>query len=283
MEALGQRNSKWANISLGTSKSTTIGSHGCTITCIAMLAGLTPDVVNERLNQVKGYANTNLVIWAKIKEAIPWLEFEWRGYNYDNDLVLATIKKHGGCLVEVDFDGTPRTDDQHWVLFTGNKRMNDPWTGRECDTSKYTLLKGFAIIKVNQEEKMETYYKGIDLNNTDSVKVCIDIWQEVVNKKYIKKTTYDDIKVENEKLKAQNESYNTFLNNLAKKLNCEAKEAVILGQVEELINKEDLSTPREKRVDELEKDREEKIEEIVIKGHTHPEWLYFMGCAKRVP
>ena len=130
---------------------------------------------------------------------------------------------------------------------------------------------------------METYYKGIDLNNTDSVKVCIDIWQEVVNKKYIKKTTYDDIKVENEKLKAQNESYNTFLNNLAKKLNCEGKEAVILGQVEELINKEDLSTPREKRVDELEKDREEKIEEIVIKGHTHPEWLYFMGFAKRVP
>jgi len=143
----GQRDDRWKNKKVGNSNSS-IGNFGCTITCLAMLAGITPDDVNTRLTRVNGY-QVDLILWQKIKEAIPWLEFEWRGYVYENDNVLLTIEREGGCLVEVDYDGkldTPK--DKHWVLFIGNQRMYDPWTGRECATSKYPIKTGYAVIKV---------------------------------------------------------------------------------------------------------------------------------------
>ena len=143
----GQRDDRWKNKKIGNSNSS-IGNFGCTITCLAMLAGITPDDVNTRLTRVNGY-QVDLILWQKIKEAIPWLEFEWRGYVYENDNVLLTIEREGGCLVEVDYDGkldTPK--DKHWVLFIGNQRMYDPWTGRECATSKYPIKTGYAVIKV---------------------------------------------------------------------------------------------------------------------------------------
>lgn len=146
MNQLSQRDQKWKNHKLGFSTNTTIGSHGCTITCVAMLLGVTPDVVNERLKAVKGFANTNLIIWAKVKEAFPNAEFEWRGYSYENDRVKTAIEKNGACLVEVD--GTPIGGDKHWVLYTGDKKLIDPWDGQEKPTSSYKAI-GYSIINVN--------------------------------------------------------------------------------------------------------------------------------------
>lgn len=150
IQTLSQRDPRWKDEKLGFSTTTTIGSHGCTITSIAMLAGLTPSEVNLRLKAVNGFANTNLVIWTKIKEAIPWLDFEWRGYVYDNARIADSISKYGGCLVEVDFDGKISSpNDRHWVLYTGNQKMFDPWTGVEKSTSYYPITKGFSVIRVS--------------------------------------------------------------------------------------------------------------------------------------
>ena len=154
MQIYNQRDVRWKDIPLGTGN-LTIGEAGCTITSVGMLADITPDEVNIRLLSVGGYAHTNLIIWSKIKAAIPWLEHEWRGYIYDNDKVSKAIADNGGCLVEVDFDGTPRTSDRHWVTFIGNKKMYDPWTGTEEATSKYPILTGYSIIKV-KENNMPT-------------------------------------------------------------------------------------------------------------------------------
>lgn len=142
MERLNQRDPKWKNIPLGFTNNTSIGSHGCTITCIAMLAGVTPDYVNTRLKAVNGFDKGNLVIWSKIPQALPNLEFIRRVKGYVNADVAANLP----CMVEVDFDGTPNTNDMHWVLFIGNKRMNDPWTGREESTSKYPV-RGYSVIR----------------------------------------------------------------------------------------------------------------------------------------
>ena len=148
INALSQRDSRWANINLGHTTDTTLGSHGCTITDIAMFAGITPDEVNERLKKVKdGFVQGNLVYWIKLKEAMPWIDFEYKHHTFDNVVALEAIKNHGACLVEVDFDGTPRTDDHHWVLFTGDKKMNDPWTGKIEPTSKYSILYSIVILK----------------------------------------------------------------------------------------------------------------------------------------
>ena len=147
MKLYGQRDIRWKDKKIGNSNSS-IGDYGCVITCLAMLAGITPDDINTRLASVNGY-QIDLILWQKIKEAVSWLELEWRGYSYDNDKVLDAINRFGGCMVEVDYDGkidTPK--DKHWVLFIGNQRMYDPWTGRECATSKYPIKTGYSIIKV---------------------------------------------------------------------------------------------------------------------------------------
>jgi hypothetical protein len=193
-------------IKLGTGdkNTTTIASHGCTITDIAMAAGLPVREVNDRFIQKGVYASAvpgifNLVNWTKIQLAIPTLEFEWRGYGYDNDRVAAAIKKNGFCLVEVDFDGTPRTDDKHWVLYIGDRKMIDPWTGTVRDTGVYSMATGFAIInKVGQPPTnggngMADMYtmksgKQVDLANRDSNKVLADVYDEVMNQGvYMKK------------------------------------------------------------------------------------------------
>jgi len=155
MTGLSQRDTRWKNTKLGTSD-TTIGSHGCTITALTMLAGLDRvDDVNDRLNKVNGYLRGNLLIWSKIEEAIPWLKFIWRGYSYDNEAVKQAIEDYGGCLVEVDFDGTPMTCDKHWVLYIGDGKMYDPWTGTERSTNVYSLPTGYAIIKTEGEDMSE--------------------------------------------------------------------------------------------------------------------------------
>lgn len=144
MNILSQRDPRWANIKLGTSN-VTIGGYGCTITCLAMVSGITPDIVNQKFIDGEGFANGNLVIWSKVN-LLPWCQFEWRGNTYDNERVKKAIADYGACLVEVDFDGSDRTDDRHWVVYIGNGRMYDPWTGTEESTNKYPV-RGFSVIK----------------------------------------------------------------------------------------------------------------------------------------
>ena len=149
MIPLSQRDLRWSRQQLGTSN-TTIGSHGCTITCIAMLVGTTPDVVNKELKRIGGFANGNLVIWSKVPTAFPQLTFVKRVNSYNNSDVLANLP----CLVEVDFDGSPVTFGNHWVVFIGNKRLLDPWVGQERATSVYPILKGYAVFKKKVDESV---------------------------------------------------------------------------------------------------------------------------------
>jgi len=213
MQYLSQRDPRWANIRLGwgDTNTSTIGSHGCTITALAMLAGLTPKEVNERLIAVKGYAahqNTpktfNLILWSKIKEAIPWLEFEWRNYTYsgaaDNKRVADAIAKNGGCLVAVDGSKIGgNTKDGHWVLYIGNQRMVDTWDGTEKPTTHYPAT-GFAIInKVgvpptqggNGMANMYGSPNQYDLSNPESMKIAVDRLNDILTGKYIKTVDHD--------------------------------------------------------------------------------------------
>lgn len=142
-----QRNNPNASDILGFGKQgQTIRDYGCTITCIAMFAGITPGEVNQRLKNVLGF-NESMVVWTKLEAAISWIRFVWRNRGYNDARVSQAVKEHGACLVEVDFDGTPRTDDRHWVLFTGNQKMNDPWTGTVRSTNTYGQPTGFAILQ----------------------------------------------------------------------------------------------------------------------------------------
>lgn len=211
MTIYSQRNSLWASILLGNSKYTLSG-YGCTITCLACVLNITPAEVNTRLKAVSGFDGA-LVVWYKIKEAFPELAWEFRGRAYDDGQVKAAIARNNFCLVEVDFDGTERTDDRHWILALPGNKAIDPYTGTVISFDKYKIKTGYSIINIKGESVMSNIYKGLDLSNPDSMKVAVDVWDEVVNQKlYIKKSDVQkdyvskvDYEVLKEQLKAAND------------------------------------------------------------------------------
>lgn len=151
MEILSQRDIRWKNKTINGTTST-IGDYGCTLTCLAMLADTTPDIVEGKLE-----FSVDRIIWTSINKTDLPIRFPDMGrvYSYDNEKVKEAIEKNGGCLVEVDFDGIISTpNDRHWVLFVGKGKAYDPWTGTEILTKKYPILKGFCIINVNKDETM---------------------------------------------------------------------------------------------------------------------------------
>lgn len=134
-----QRDKRWGSIKLGTSD-TTISDFGCTITALSDILGTTPDVVNERIKTVSGFAQGNLVIWAKLEEAFPGIKIK-RVWSYDNADVLKNVPN---VLVEVD--GKPIGGFRHWVVFIGNKKLNDPWLGKERPTSDFPNPLSYCVI-----------------------------------------------------------------------------------------------------------------------------------------
>ena len=159
MKILSQRDEHWKDKKLGNSN-LTIGNYGCVVTALAMMFDSTPDRVNDYLKKHGGFKGAN-VIWAKIPGFIKI------GWTYNNAAVLAAIKKYGACMVRTDFDGNPRTDGDHYVVFIGKHRLADPWVGKERPTSAYTLLKGYIIFDI---EKGKKAFMNTD---TDPLQECL--------------------------------------------------------------------------------------------------------------
>jgi len=121
-------------------------SYGCTVTALTSLlfvAGydLTPPQVAEKLRGVKAFIG-DLLYWGRVEKAFPKVRFQWRFYRYDNAEVKDLVKKGIPVLVEVLFKGS-----RHWVLFIGDQKMIDPWTGKVESTSKYPLI-GYAVFSL---------------------------------------------------------------------------------------------------------------------------------------
>jgi hypothetical protein len=143
MTLYSQQDPRWKNEILGTKG--TIGLYGCTITCLGYFADLTPSQVNAAMKKAGAYSDGNLVDWVKIHSAIPSLTSEVRSKIYDNSVVLGAIQKYGGCLVEVKATPIGGTGN-HWVVFTGDGKSQDPWTGKERPTSDWEAV-GYAVIR----------------------------------------------------------------------------------------------------------------------------------------
>lgn len=214
-----------------------------------MLAGLTPIEVNERLKRVGGF-NDDLVIWQKINEAIPWLRFVDREKVYINDTVKSAIQKNQACLVEVDFDGKISSpSDSHWVLYIGNKRMYDPWTGVEKDTTYYPITKGYAVIDVVStppadvpQQPTITPQTKIDLGNTYGTQEVQAIISMLTDKDRMLKAfdeTMNGLHIENSGLKTEISTYKSQQQAYAIKLGCADNHPAILAEIEKLIKTED--------------------------------------------
>lgn len=158
MTIIGQRNYPNNKLGWGTGS---IADYGCTLCCLAMMAEIDVLELNTMLKgtsfEDSAFAGSsrNLINWTKLEKYTKGLiSFVWRGYGYQEDKIKTAIRNNGACLIEVDFNGTARGDDKHWILAKGNKKANDPWTGNEIPTNKYPKWTGWSEIRINMTETM---------------------------------------------------------------------------------------------------------------------------------
>jgi hypothetical protein len=125
MKKLSQQDNKWKNQKLGTGKNT-IGSHGCAITCLSMMAGVTPDYTNNLLRDNKGYVNGDLVNWTKASQLL--------GLEYNSDI---NNQVYYPTIMRVFSKQIP----MHFVIWMGGDLIIDPLDGKEKQyrTSGYTF------------------------------------------------------------------------------------------------------------------------------------------------
>ena len=127
---LWQRDPRWKDIKLGNSY-LTLGSDGCLVTVLSMVAGVTPDVFNARLKEVGGFDGPR-VYWQMVDDAFPDLEYVTAYDCYyipaPLDLIDDLLSRGISVPVHVLLNGL-----QHWVLITGKTVddyvINDPWYG----------------------------------------------------------------------------------------------------------------------------------------------------------
>lgn len=147
MKILSQRDPRWSALRLGASQ-LIMGRYGCTTTDIAMIEGITPDILAKNPTL---YTKDGLVIWTAFNKVLKNVKFAWRDVGFDPAKVDAAIKAgKQAILFEVD-------NGAHWVAFDNEKYGRDylsldPWDATRIRTlAKYgniTKVVYFDIIKV---------------------------------------------------------------------------------------------------------------------------------------
>ena len=154
------------------------------------------------------------------------------------DIIIWSKNTGGGYgHVAVFVEGTIgsfRSFDQNWPSGSLCKVVNH----------YYTNVLGWLHPISNQGAD---YYKEIDLNNKESIKICVDIWSDVVNGKYVKKENYVELEkklkendeVWKERVDNERRQYNDFIGILAQKVDSTQDEPAIIEQITRLIQVED--------------------------------------------
>lgn len=146
------------NNKLGTSQ-VSIGGYGCALACVSVLGGRIDLVaVNELLvkagafvNEQGGLTNASLIYWLKVPNALKNLKFVWRGWAYENDKVRDWIyNKKFPVIVEVNAAPIGSPNDSHFVVYLGDQKLFDPWTGKIRPTSDFPNPIGYVLYEVSK-------------------------------------------------------------------------------------------------------------------------------------
>lgn len=165
---LSQRDPKWFDLPLGTDSGVTIGFDGCVETCLTALAGMADVSEVNKLMIANGAFVKGLVWWVKVPLALPNLKFNWRSWTYDNDAVKNWIYNKGFPVI-VQVDATPiGGQGDHYVLYIGDQKCMDPWTGTIRPTSDFPNVKGYILYEVISQLTIEQKITEI-LQNSDSI------------------------------------------------------------------------------------------------------------------
>lgn len=291
--------------------SANLSKDDCGPACISMILNYYGE--NTNINDVftkTGAKKDSLISIAQMQTAIKSWGYESTyeiGKTWDDCRKL--LNENTPVILLIHYGPLSSRQDKnysggHFIVLTGEDNdcwlVNDPdfWNGYRVDGEQHRYLKNEMEMAWGQCAKdgnppysylaikrkgVSNIYKGIDLTNIESIKVCVDTWKDVVDGKYVKKTDYDEIKIEIDGVKTQNKSYADTFNKLAEKLKCKPQEAEILGEVEKLITTEDQHAQTTTAVSEKQEEKIDEAKKVEIISHTHPGWLYSLGWAKKVP
>lgn len=253
IKPLNQRDLKWKDIKLGFS-TLTIGTHGCTITALASILGTTPDVINEKLKSVKGFSGAE-IIWAKISEAFPQVLSATRHWSYNNDIALKNIP----LLIEVSGEKLNNPRGKHWVVFTGNKQMMDPWTGITKSSTWYGASTGMATIELQDVNNSNDNLPELPLDEEKRLheETRTQLRAEIKNHNETK-ADYEQQKTITSETKKE---LNQFIETLAGKLTTIADKNEIIGSVDRLLTLEDQLNQANKVIAKQEQDYKSKEKE----------------------
>ncbi len=141
-QPLSQRDPLWRDMPLGfATDGRTIGSEGCTLTCVTMMANgfgfqETPATLNEKLKALgpnQGFFGA-LIAWFGVARVLPGLRVDKLVECRNKPAPMAEIDAalDSGLPVIVELDMSPSPGFQnHWVLLYGREGndylMHDPW------------------------------------------------------------------------------------------------------------------------------------------------------------
>jgi len=106
---------------------------------------------------------------------------EDQGYNNGHFLVLDGYRADGVTVNDPDFYGTLRPQGDHH-FYTMSEFMN-AWSNCHEDSNP-----DCSAIVIYPKTNI---YKGIDLSNISSVKVCVDTWSDVAHGSYVSRQNVD--------------------------------------------------------------------------------------------
>jgi hypothetical protein len=104
-----QNDPQWKNVKIGKSNST-LGSYGCTISCIATGGTWFGEEKNPGSLAGKLRFLVDKVLWASIGEVYKNMKFSWRFYKYDQGLIDEALKNKDKVVL-LNISG-----GAHWVF-----------------------------------------------------------------------------------------------------------------------------------------------------------------------
>lgn len=181
---LSQRDSKWASARLGNVNATTIGSHGCVITSMSMLACyynhlLTPDQLNDFLVKNSLYYDGNLFVNGSITKLFSDIKFDKVEFCETTPAPIAEIKRY----IDMGMPTVVALMNQgirHYILvigYQGNKIIaNDPWQGdtvaindRWGDPAAKILQVNFFSGSVPSQNSAQDVTPGVSVPNDQTM------------------------------------------------------------------------------------------------------------------
>ena len=179
--SLSQNDPRWKDLKLGFSTTVTIGSQGCALTCLAMMATgygykETPETLNKKLlglGSGNGYIGP-LMVWAGLTRLYPKIGI--KEMYVCSEAKPVPVKRidallANGQTVLVECDRSLATGEQaHWILLTKKQGddyvMLDPWT-YPVDNAEVLLTKRYGFGRPVQQVITAVAFYECWVNGTD--------------------------------------------------------------------------------------------------------------------